>query len=143
MQAIDVVYAYKQVRSVITTLKRMREESTRELKKIFADATKLGQDLHGGKFELVRPRIVACQIHRSNPDVLCPEDYFRITLYDEFLSHVIAELQGRFLNNPAHDIALGLLYLLPSECMSTEVEMSFPQNLLKQLNSTNMIYLTH
>ena len=43
-----------------------------------------------------------------------------MTLYDEFLSHVISELQDRFENNP---IALGLLYLLPSEA-SLPVELA-------------------
>lgn len=38
-------------------------------------------------------------------------------MYDEFLSHVVSELEDRFVNNPAHKHALGLLNLLPSECV--------------------------
>ena len=120
MQANDVVYAYKQVSSVVSTLKGMREDSVSEFQKIFVETTKLGQQLHGDHFELCRPRIVGRQVHRSNPEISSPEDYFRITLYDEFLSHVVSELQSRFVGNPAHDIALGLLYLLPSECINVK-----------------------
>ena len=54
------------------------------------------------------------------------QDYFRITLYHEFLSHVVSELQSRFVDNPAHNIVLGLLYLLPSECIN---EDSVPKEL--------------
>ena len=45
MQAIDVVYAYKDVQSVISTLKGMRERSSSEFKNIFSEAQKLGKDL--------------------------------------------------------------------------------------------------
>ena len=120
MQAIDVVYAYKMVSSVVSTLKALRRDSPAEFKKIFTEATKLGQQLHGEKFVLSKPRLAGRQTHRSNPPSSTAEDYYRITLYDEFLSHVIAELEDRFLNNPSHKIALGLLYLLPNECASLE-----------------------
>ena len=129
MQAVDVVYAYKQVSSVVSTLNSMRRDSSTEFKRIFDEATKLGQDLHGEQFELSIPRIVGRQVHRNNTHVSVPEDYFRITLYDEFLSHVISELQERFENNPSHSIALGLLYLLPSECVELESEVSLPTEL--------------
>ena len=36
-----------------------------------------------------------------------------ITLYNEFLSHVAAKLEIRYVSNPARNIALGLWYLLP------------------------------
>ena len=129
MQAIDVVYAYRQVCSVISTLKGMRQEFTREFGKIFVETAKLGEDLHGEQFQLCKPRITSRQVHRSNPVTDSVEDYFRITLYDEFLSHVVAELQDRFLDNPGHDIALGLLHLLPSECVSLEMESDMPTEL--------------
>ena len=42
-QAINVFYAYKQVNSVVSTLKGMRDNSDREFHKIFEEATKLGK----------------------------------------------------------------------------------------------------
>ena len=117
MKTIDAAYAYKQVRSVLSTLKDMKKESTEGFKRVFANTTKLGKDLHGEQFELQKPRVVGCQAHRSNPDVSSLEDYFRITLYHEFLSHVITELQERFLDNQTQVVALGLLSLLPHECI--------------------------
>ena len=123
-----MVYAYKQVSAVVSTLSDMRRQSSVEFKRIFDDATKLGQDLHGEQFELSIPRITSRQVHCNNPSVSVPEDYFRITLY-EYLSLVISELQDRFENNPSLSISLGLLYLLPSECIQLESEASLPTEL--------------
>lgn len=105
----------------------MREASTREFGRIFVEATKLGKDLHGEQFELHQPRIARHQVHRSNPEVSSPEQYFRVTFYDELLSHVIAELKGRFVDNPMHGI--GLLDLIPGKCSSVEVEAEIPLKL--------------
>ena len=129
MQAIDVAYAYKQVSSIVSTLENMRKESTAEFRKIFVSVTKLGQALHGEHFQLQKPRIAGRQTHRSNPDVPGTEDYFRITLFDEFLSHVIAELQNRFTDNPAHKITLGLLKLLPQNCINQDIDDELPEDL--------------
>ena len=62
-------------------------------------------------FELSMPRIARRQVHRSNIDASNPEDYYRITLYNEFVSHV-CELEKRFVDNCAPGI--GLLHLLPN-----------------------------
>ena len=132
MQAIDVVYAYKEVQSVISTLKGMRERSSSEFKNIFSEAQKLGKDLHGQDFELSRPRIVRHQMHRSNPETSSPEEHYRVTLYDEFLSHVIRELLERFTENSSH--GSGLLYLLPSESISVEVEDEIPRELAQAVD---------
>jgi hypothetical protein len=131
MRAIDVTYAYQQVTSVVSTLKKMREDSSNQFHSLFAETIKLGQQLHGDLFELSTPRIVGRQVHRNNPAVSSPEDYFRITLFHEFLSHVISQLEDRFVDNPAHSIALGLLYLLPSECVRVENGGILPSELAK------------
>ena len=129
MQAIDVVYAYEMVNNVVSTIKALRQDPTIEFKKQFIQASKLGKQLHGDEFELRRPRLSGHQAHHSNPPSSTPEDYYPITLYDEFLSHVVAELEERFVNNPAHKIALGLLYLLPSKCASLGGEQGLPTEL--------------
>ena len=49
LEALDVIYAYRQVDSVISALMSMREGSVREFKRIFAEATTLGKRLHGEK----------------------------------------------------------------------------------------------
>ena len=126
MQAIDVTYAYQQVTSVVSILKKMREDSSSQFHSLFTATTQLGQQLHGDQFELSTPRIVGRQVHRSNLETSSPEDYFRITLFDEFLSHVISQLEDRFVDNPAHSIALGLLYLLPSKCVCVESDCILP-----------------
>ena len=84
----------------------MRRNSEQEFKRIYKCATKFGKDLNGEEFELSTPRLSKRQSHRANPD---SEDYYRVTLFNEFLSNVVSELQQRFLDR---------LHLLPSECIS-------------------------
>lgn len=57
------------------------------------------------------------------------EEYYRVVMYNEFLSHVISELEKRFANNPVHKSALGLLYLLPSECVRLPDDVVIPAEL--------------
>ena len=106
-RAIDVISAYKLVNKVVSILKSMKINSTSEFRKQFAEATKIGKQLHGDEYELTTPRISGRQRHRSNPASSTPEEYYRITLYDEFLSHVVSELEERFVNNPSHSITQG------------------------------------
>ena len=113
MQA-DIIYAYEEVGSIIELLVRMRGESEQVFKTIFSEATKLGKQLYGSDFELIRPRISGRQVHRSNIETSSTEDYYRITYYNEFLSHVTTELKLRFMNTPPH--GMGLLHLLPTKC---------------------------
>ena len=107
----------REVNQVLSTLKGMRDDSASEFKKLFEEAAKLGQQLNGDQFELSTPRIAGRQAHRSNPTTSTPEEYYRITMFEEFLSHIVTQLQDRFVDNPAQSIVLGLLYLLPKECV--------------------------
>ncbi len=129
MHAIDVLYAYKHVSSLLDSFKNMRESATAGFRRIYEEATQLAKSLHGEDFELVRPRLNARQVHRDNVQTSSAEDYFRITLYIEFLSHIIVELEERFISIPTHSI--GLLQLLPNECISARVDSTLPQELAK------------
>ena len=80
LEGIDVLYTYKQIDGVISTLKSLRADSETEFRKIFKEATTLGKELHGAVFELRQPRISRCQTNRNNVEVSTPEDYYRITL---------------------------------------------------------------
>ena len=124
MEALDVLYAYKEVRTVVSTLKSMRSDSERVFKRIYAETTKLGKDLHDDDFELKQPRICGWQTHWNNLQADTPEQYYRITFFNEFLSHTIAELDERFINHPPPII--GLLRLLPRQCCSTDSEPENP-----------------
>ncbi len=138
MKAVDVVYAYKTVKPVVITLQRIRHNSTIEFKQQFSLAEELGKRLHGNEFELTTPRLSSRQAHRSNPPSTSPEDYYRISLYNEFISHIIAELEQRFVNNPSHEIAIGLLHLLPSECVQLDDASGVPEELTKAVESFNI-----
>ena len=67
--AVDLLSAYKEVESVISVIKLMRDNSESEFARIFEETTKLGQELHGSEFELSKPRIAGCQCNRSSVDV--------------------------------------------------------------------------
>lgn len=109
----------------------MRRSLTTDFTKQFSEASKLGQHLHGNEFHLTTPRLSGRQAHRSNPPPTTPEEYYRISLYNEFLSHIIAELEERFVNNPSQDIVTGLLYLVSSECVQLYDESEIPEELTK------------
>ena len=91
--------------------KKMRDDCVQEFKKIFAEGLKLGQDLYGENFVLSRPQIARHQSHRNNPETSSAEEYFYVTLYNEFLSHVTRELEDRFSRNLS--LVHGLLHLIP------------------------------
>ena len=52
---MDVFYAYKEVHSIVSIIKGMRENS--ELHSIFMEATNLVEALHGDTFQLSMPHI--------------------------------------------------------------------------------------
>ena len=124
MQASDVMYAYKQVQSVRLILQKMREDCVQEFNKFFAESLKLGQDLHGEDFELTKPRTARRQSHRSNIETCSAEQYYCIAMYNEFLSHVIRELDNRFSGNQY--LVHGLLHLVPSK-VASESHDDFPE----------------
>lgn len=119
MQAVDVLCAYDQISFVVTSLQKMREDSETEFEKIYDNTMKMGKMLHGGQFEIEKPRTTGRQNHRSNPGVDSAKDYYRITLFDEFVSHVVAQLQERFIDNPAHSTTNGLMHLIPQKCVAS------------------------
>ena len=120
------MYAYKQVQSVRLILQKMRENCVQEFNTIFAESLKLGQDLHGKDFELTKPRIARRQSHRSNIETCSAEQYYCVTMYNEFLSHVIRELDNRFSGNQY--LVHGFLHLVPSKVASKSHD-DFPETL--------------
>ena len=114
MRAIDVMYAYREVEGVISTLKVMQNESESEFKRIFEETAALGKALHGEGYELKQPRTNKRQVHRSNVQSSCAEEYHRVSFYNEFLSYVTSDLEDRFSSGAAS--CTGLLHILLAEC---------------------------
>lgn len=71
-------------------------------------------------------------MYRDNIQASSAEEYYRISYYNEFISHVISDLQDRFIENPFHGV--GLLYLLPTECCSNNPEDNVPKALLQAVH---------
>jgi len=103
----------------------MRENSEREFRQVFASAY-IGKDLHGSSFLLMKPRLTGRQMNVATSTA---EDYYRISFYNDFLSHVVAELKERFISSPLNGV--GLLHLLPCECCkSKDNDGEIPEDLL-------------
>ena len=136
MEAVDVLYAYKQVDNVIKSLKNMREKASHTFSVIFEETTQLGKKLHGDDFELEKPRLASRQVHRDNVQVASVEDYYRVTLYNEFLT--------LFLNWKEDLLLVSLTLLGFSSCCLVSVPPGlmrkpiFHQSLLRQPSSMLM-----
>ena len=75
-RAVDVASAYKLLSNVASTLKSIRDRSTTEFKKQFAEASRIAKLLHGDQFELTTPGRVTAAIHhpqiqRNTTGLLC------------------------------------------------------------------------
>ena len=78
------------------------------------------------------------QAHRSNHETLSPEEYYRFSMYNEFLFHVIRELEERFAESSSQ--VHYLLYLMSALLPTWRVIVL--QNSHKQSTSTRMTCLT-
>ena len=94
MRAIDVVYAYKQVEKVISTLRSLRSDSVTEFRKQFSEALRIGRQLHGDISQLTSPRFAKQQQHRSYPSVLQNHIVQRV-----FVTHSI-RVRGKISEQP-------------------------------------------
>ncbi len=72
------------------------------------------------------------QVHRSNYEASTPEEYYRVSIYNEFLSHIVLELETRFTESSSN--VHGLLYLIPSECTASNVEDCIPEPLARTVD---------
>jgi len=70
-------------------------------------------------FLLTKPRLTGRQIYRQNVATFTAEDYYRISFYNDFLSHAVAELDERFYRSPLNGVGL-LLHLLPCQCCKSK-----------------------
>ena len=109
----------------------MSEKAESTFSTIYKETTTLAQLLHGEDFQLQRPRLNDRQVHRANIRTESVEQYLRITLYNEFLSHIVAELESRFSNYQVY--CTGLLQLLPEESRNRE-DSDLPQELDQAAN---------
>jgi len=108
MEAIDVIFGYKEVDELTKSLNSIRTSS---VSKVYMRVVRISASLCGDGFSFTRPRVVRRQIHRNNVQASTVENYYQISLYNEFVSHVINEMKTRFLSNENHSV--GLLNLLP------------------------------
>ena len=73
IEAIDVLYASKQVKHVATTFQKMRHNSEHKFMIFYKHATKLCKYLNGDGFELSTLGFSKRFSHRGNPEMLTLE----------------------------------------------------------------------
>ena len=129
LEASDVLFAYKGVSEVVSTLQGLRSNSEYVFKRMYTDITKLGKELLGDDFELKQPRTSIRQMHRNNVQANTPEQYYLIAFFNEFLSDSVMELNERFTD--ISPCSLGLLHLLPSQCLTVEPDILLPEELVQ------------
>ena len=87
-------------------------------------ALRTARSLHGDSFSFTQPCLVGRQVHRNNIHTSSVEDYHGISLYNNFISHVVSQLQSRFTSNENHSCSIRLLYLLPSHICKAVTDVS-------------------
>ena len=68
------------------------------------------------------PRIARRQQHRSNPEALFPQNYYKKTVTIPLLDHIISTLDSQFSKSAT--VASSLLGLVPSVCCSKEIQLN-------------------
>ncbi|CAG7732870.1 unnamed protein product, partial [Allacma fusca] len=92
-KSIDLTKALGHVDNVKSTLKEMLQQKETTFKQIYGCAEELAAF---AKTTISLPRSALKQSHRSNFPANTAEEYYRHSVYDPFLSHIISELEERF-----------------------------------------------
>ena len=139
MQAIDVAaYAYKQVSSVLTTLKKMNLERSMVMQLSWANLFMESTLSYRSQDLLAARPIEASLMQRALKNIF--ESLFTMSL-----CHMLLQSWNNDLSTipHAHNITLGLLYLLPQSVSAKIVKVRSQMNSHKWLNTIVMIYHTH
>jgi len=107
--SIDIIEAHKEIESVKSLYKSVRNSISEEFHKIYQQAERMGAKVN---VEPSKPRSCSHQMSRLNVAMESIEDWFKINVAIPFLDRIITELDAQF-TNIAHTVSK-LLYLVPS-----------------------------
>lgn len=108
----DLYRAVSYIEDVIQVLSNRRSGVEQSFAKLWQEA-KILADKVG--VELIKPRVVKRQVHRENIPSSSDEEYYRRTVYIQFLDHVIGEMKRRFEQHNAVALKIGIL--IPEVCV--------------------------
>ena len=92
-EEMDILKAEQEIATLRNALKDMQTNIEGHHHRLFEEAVQLAEKVG---IQPSRPRIVQCQIFRSNCPASTPEAYYRIKLTQVFLDHSLQQLQARF-----------------------------------------------
>lgn len=107
------------VQNVIDALSNLRENSDSSFKAIYDKSNQILNDIGG---EVTMPRCVKKQKNRDNTQSQSPEEYYKYTIYNPFLDHVIVHLSERFIKHK--QIITNLEKVIPSHINVNTLNLS-------------------
>ncbi|WAQ94159.1 LOW QUALITY PROTEIN: hypothetical protein MAR_006630, partial [Mya arenaria] len=98
----DILHAIGEAK-VVTQLMNNERNDPDVWGTLYEKATNVAAEFdRAGSNVVTRPRGAGRQNHRANPDVDTVADYWRITLSNVVLDHLIQEMETRILSNEDH-----------------------------------------
>ncbi|XP_018494469.1 52 kDa repressor of the inhibitor of the protein kinase-like, partial [Galendromus occidentalis] len=95
-KSLDIFAALRMVDNILSILELKRQNVETEFKIIYDEVTEICALLD---VEIKMPRISGRQMHRENHQAETPEAYFRVTMYVQYLDHLIQELRSLFADS--------------------------------------------
>ena len=112
--AKDIVAAYKEITSITSAIRDIRDTVDTAFSAWFGEANAMGHIMTEGEIQL--PRTAGRQTLRDNHPADTEETYFRRTVAIPVLDHLLNELRDRFQNA---ELAADGLSLVPETLIST------------------------
>ena len=92
-KAMDLLKAKEEIVLLKSALTDMQTDIDTRHHALYEEAVTLGRRL---SIQPSMPRILQRQVHRNNAPAPTPEDYYRINLTTDFLTHALVQLDSRF-----------------------------------------------
>lgn len=116
-KSLDLFQCAQHIKRILSVISDHRENSENEIKDLLDDAQKFAEKI---ETNLSLPRIVERQQHRSNPQFVNFNDYWRISLLIPYLDSLKLSLENRFSDENTPAFSLHILH--PSYMLKKNIE---------------------
>lgn len=114
---LNLLQCYNHIETVLSTVRNHRESADSVMGDIYASAKKISDELG---VELLTPRVVGRQHHRSNIPSDSPEEYWKRSVLIPYLDSFSSALTDRFSHN--NEPAFSLLSLHPHVMLASKLD---------------------
>lgn len=116
-KALDLLQCSEHIRRILGVIKSHRNDPEQITRVLMENAKSIAEKCG---LELLLPRIVDKQKHRSNPPASNKEEYWRRSLIIPYLDSLVSSLERRFSED--HSAAFSLLILHPQNMMKMTID---------------------